>query len=113
MTIGDFKLVYCTRCGTLNSDSAGTCQNCGAPLVMEPASRPYAYHEHHRHYEDREHHHGGAGIGLLIAGLFIVLIGVAAFAGISIWEFIWPLILIVIGIWVLTLGLRRNRRYRT
>jgi len=81
-------------------------------LVAEPASRPYTYYEHHRRYEDKDQR-GGAGIGLLIAGLFIVLIGVATFAGINIWNFIWPLILILVGIWVLTLGLRRNRRFRT
>ncbi len=108
-------MVYCTRCGTLNSDTAATCSNCGAPLTVENQNQPYNYYEHrrHRHYEDRyhDHHYGGAGIGLLIAGLFIILIGAAAFTGFDFWNYIWPLILILVGVWVLTLGLRRNRRY--
>ena len=95
------RLVYCTRCGTLNPDSAQTCSNCGASLVTEPASPRYEGREHSR----------GAGIGLLIAGLFIVLIGVTAIVEVNIWNFIWPLILIFIGIWLLSLGLKRNRRY--
>lgn len=107
-------MVYCTRCGTLNSESNTNCSNCGAPLITEKAeSRPYTRYEHHRYYDDEYRRHGGSGLGLLIAGVFIMIIGLAALVGFTaFWSYFWPIVLILIGIWVLILGLRRNRRYR-
>ncbi|MCL5876274.1 MAG: hypothetical protein M1540_00480 [Candidatus Bathyarchaeota archaeon] len=106
-------MVYCTRCGTLNPDANNNCSNCGAPLIAaEQTARPYTY-EHQRNVEGYRRSHGGSGIGLLIAGLFIVIIGVAALTGFTaFWAYFWPIMLILIGLWVLLLGLRRNRRYR-
>lgn len=101
-------MVYCSNCGTNNPDNAVNCSNCGAPLYRAEA-RPYNHYEYrHQHREDQ---HGG-GIWLLIAGMFIVLLGLGALFGWSIWNYVWPIILILIGAWVITLGLRRNRRYR-
>ena len=49
---------------------------------------------------------GGGGIGLLIIGLFIILIGLAAFAGFTaFWNYFWPIVLVLVGIWILVLGL--------
>ncbi|MCW3999543.1 MAG: zinc-ribbon domain-containing protein [Candidatus Bathyarchaeota archaeon] len=102
-------MVYCTRCGTQNPDGAIHCSNCGAPLNMD--SRPYTRYEYRHYYRD-ERRHQGSGIGLLIAGLFIVIIGLAALTNFwAFWNYFWPLVLILIGIWVLLLGLRRSRRY--
>jgi ribosomal protein L40E len=103
-------MVYCTRCGTQNPDSAVNCSNCGAPLY--PENPPYTRHEYHRYYRE-EHRHQGSGIGLLIAGLFIVIIGLAALTNNFwvIWTYFWPVVLILIGVWILLLGLKRNRRY--
>ena len=108
------KMVYCTRCGTQNPDTALNCSNCGAPLVA-PEARPYTRHEWRRYYEDQygyRYRHHGSGIGLLIAGLFIILIGLAAIFNFSMfWNYFWPLVLVLIGVWLLMWGLRRNRRY--
>jgi hypothetical protein len=106
------KMVYCTRCGTQNSDTAANCSNCGAPLFSDQ-SRPYTRYERYRYYEGTTRHHGGSGIGLLIAGLFIIIIGVAALTGFTaFWTYFWPIVIILIGVWILTLGLRHSRRYR-
>lgn len=113
LVIGDIDLVYCSRCGTLNPDTSVNCSNCGAPLNQQE-SRPYTPYEH-RHYnnEGYRHRHGGSGFGLLIAGLFIVIIGIAALTGfVLFWVYFWPIVLVLIGVWILLLGLRRNRRYR-
>ena len=106
-------MVYCIRCGTLNSDSDTNCSNCGAPLVTERTQNaPYTRYEYRR-YNDRYRHHGGGGLGLLIVGVFIVIIGIAALVGFTtFWSYFWPIVLILIGLWVLILGLRRNRRFR-
>ena len=105
-------MVYCTKCGTLNPDSATNCSNCGAPL-SGPENRPYSGYERQRYYrENYGYSRRGGGVGLLIAGLFIILIGLAAFAGFTaFWNYFWPIVLILVGVWILVLGLRRNRRY--
>lgn len=108
-------LVYCTKCGTQNPDTATTCSNCGASLYSGEA-RPYTppyWHGQHYDYEYRHHRHGGEGFGLLIAGLFILIIGLAALTGFTLfWVYFWPLVIILIGVWIIFVGLRRNRRYR-
>jgi uncharacterized membrane protein YvbJ len=101
-------MVYCTKCGTNNPNDANNCTNCGAPLYKENP-RLYTHYQYTYHHED---HPVGSGIGLLIAGLFIILIGVSALFGWGIWQYIWPLIILAIGVWIITLGLRRNRRYK-
>jgi hypothetical protein len=108
-------LVYCTKCGTQNPDTAINCSNCGAPLYTgeaRPFTPPY-WQGHTRDYEYRHHRHGGEGIGLLIAGLFIIIIGLAAITGFALfWVYFWPIVIILIGVWIIMMGLRRNRRYR-
>lgn len=107
-------MVYCTKCGTLNPDGAVNCSNCGAPL-SGAENRPYNRYERRRYYEDQYgYRHRGNGFGLLIAGLFILLLGVAAiFGSIGLFfQYFWPVVLILIGVWLLLWGLRRNRRYR-
>lgn len=101
-------MVYCTKCGTNNSEDANNCTNCGAALYKE-GPRPYTHNEYrHYHYP---HEHRGSGIGLLIAGLFIILLGNALLFGLNIWRFIWPLIIVLVGIWIIMWVLRHNRRY--
>jgi len=76
--------------------------------------RPYNQYSGRR-YENRNYHRrrDGSGIGLLIAGVFIMLIGIAALTGfVAFWTYFWPILLVLLGLWVIILGLRRNRRYR-
>ncbi|MCL4429351.1 MAG: zinc-ribbon domain-containing protein [Chloroflexi bacterium] len=106
-------MVYCSKCGTLNPDTSVICSNCGAPL-SPPESRPYSRYERRRYYEDQYgYRHRGNGFGLLIAGLFVLILGLAAlFGSLSLfWQYFWPVVLILIGVWLLIWGLRRNRRY--
>ena len=103
-------MVYCTKCGTLNADTATICSNCGAPLNAE--NRPYTRYDRRRYYEEGYHRRGN-DFGLLIAGLFILLLGLAAlFRSLNVfWQYFWPVVLILLGAWILLWGLRRNRRY--
>ena len=106
-------MVYCSKCGTLNPDIALNCSNCGAPLFA-PENRPFSRYERRRYYRANYGYSqgGGGGIGLLLIGLFIILVGLAAFGGFTaFWNYFWPILLVMVGVWILALALRRNRRY--
>ena len=78
-------------------------------------SRPYTRYERRRYYEEQYgYRHTGNGFGLLIAGLFVIVLGLAAFTGSwsLFWQYFWPVVLILIGAWLLFWGLRHNRKYR-
>ncbi len=106
------NMVYCSKCGTLNADDATVCSNCGAPLQKEAPEAAPSWR--HKRYKGDYHYHyqgWGAGIGALVFGTIIILVGLSILFsqvyGISIpW---WPIVLILIGIWVLFIGLRRRR----
>lgn len=107
-------MVYCTKCGTLNPDTAINCSNCGTPLYGANAeSRHYDWRERrHRYYEERYgHYRGGSGFGLLVGGLFIILIAIGLIYDV-VWQYFWPFVLVIIGVWLILLFLMRNRRYR-
>ncbi len=109
-------MVYCTKCGTLNPDDYTRCSNSGTLLhgtVYEDRSD--------RRQENREYHEQkyggrrrGGCIGLFIIGLIVVLVAVAVFFGSFslFWEFFWPIVLVVLGVWLLLRGINANRRYR-
>jgi hypothetical protein len=111
------RLVYCTKCGTLNPDGATNCSNCGAPLYgANVENRPYTQQERRQRYyaEGYGHRRRGSGFGLLIAGLIIILVGLALFFGTLglFFQYFWPIVIVLIGVWLLARGLMRNRRYR-
>ena len=106
-------MVYCSRCGTLNPDTFANCSNCSAPLAPVE-SRSYSRYESRRYNEEQySYRHRGNGIGLLIAGLFVLVLGLAALTDswALFWQYFWPVVLILIGVWLLVWGLKRNRRY--
>jgi hypothetical protein len=66
------------------------------------------------YYEEQYgYRHRGNWVGLLIAGLLVLILGIAALLG-SIglfFQYFWPAVLILIGLWILLWGLRLNHRY--
>ncbi len=112
-------MVYCTKCGTLNPDTATNCSNCGAPLYSTTApprdKQYYMQHHYRRRYDEEYYPKRSSGVGLLIAGLIIITVGLALYFGqIGLFfQYFWPIILVVIGIWLLIRGLMwSQRRYR-
>ncbi len=107
-------MVYCTKCGTKNEDTAVACVKCGASLQTGTAES--------RMYERRRKEgecfglpHGGAIAGIVI-GALILLWGFMQLAqqqgwieqGISIW---W-IVLIIIGVLMIAGAIyRASRRY--
>jgi len=98
-------MVYCTKCGTKNEDTALVCVKCGASLetgIYEP-----------RRYERRQAEeecfglpHGGIIIGLVI-GVIILLWGSFELARqmkwITVVPEIWPVAIIIFGL-IIVLG---------
>ena len=86
-------MVYCTKCGTQNPDEAANCSNCGASL------NPAPYKEYRRYRSEDDICFGGRNYiwGILI-GLFIVMIGVSSLLGGNIWDKVWPIFIILVGV---------------
>ena len=109
-------MVYCTKCGTLNADDATVCAKCGAPLHgAKEESSPYWRHRHMRYEGEYYGYYRRRGaLATLILGIIIIFIGFlylwSVLSGTSIpW---WPIILILLGVYILARGIMRSRRYR-
>ncbi|MDR1993643.1 MAG: hypothetical protein LBQ98_09195 [Nitrososphaerota archaeon] len=106
-------MICCVRCGAFNPEESLNCSNCGAPLVTQSVEgRPYNRYEPSRHYIRTTHRRRG-GLGLVLMGLLLVVIGASALVGFTrFWTYFWPIVLILLGVWVIILGLSRSRTYK-
>ena len=95
-------MVYCTKCGTKNEDTAVVCTNCGANMQ----TGTYVSRRRERRRAEQECFglpHGGAIAGLffgaiiIIAGLLFALQEWDVIEEIN-WDQIWPFIIIAFGI---------------
>jgi uncharacterized membrane protein YvbJ len=105
-------MVYCTKCGTKNEDTALVCVNCGASLETgTTVSRKYE----RRHVESECFGlpHGGAIVGIVI-GVIILLWGGFWFAQEVGWvktvPSLWPIIIIILGLLIVLGALYRLGR---
>ena len=104
-------MVYCTKCGTNNLESATVCVQCGAPIYgTSGESKPYVGRVRY------ERKYGFQGRGTPIAGLIIGMIVI--FIGLSFllreyditipW---WEILLILLGVYLVARWFRVwNRR---
>jgi predicted amidophosphoribosyltransferase len=112
--LGEFDMVYCTKCGARNTDDARICSNCGAALYTQEETSDYQtpyYYRRHRYYA-REHRHRGFPLGALLAGAIIIIIGMAFLIEQTynvdvVW---WPFIIVVVGIGFLIRSVLWHRR---
>jgi len=111
-------MVYCSKCGTQNPDTATVCSNCGAPLYS--AGQQYRGSER-EHYKRVQNECFGLPNGGLIAsivfGSIVIFIGVGLFLQTSgyianFWNLLWPLIIIIFGLLILAGALYQRRRIR-
>ncbi len=98
-------MVYCTKCGTKNEEDAVVCVKCGASLMARPPWR----REYRREGECFGLPHGGAIAGLVI-GAIIILVGISSLSEIKIWDYVWSLIIIIIGMLIVTGAMYRYSR---
>jgi uncharacterized membrane protein YvbJ len=108
-------LVYCTKCGTKNEDDATVCINCGA-LLHGTAAEERHYRRYRRYEGEYRYHRRGGAIGAIVFGVIIVLIGLGLLLQITYgnpidWNFLWAIIIILVGIWLLVRALLWHRRH--
>lgn len=96
-------MVYCSKCGTKNDDTAVVCTNCGATLQ----TGTYASRRYERRRAEQECFglpHGGAIVGIAI-GVIVLIWGFTILAqqtGLITQPIdIWPIALIIVGILVI------------
>ncbi|MFQ6073818.1 MAG: zinc-ribbon domain-containing protein [Candidatus Bathyarchaeia archaeon] len=101
-------MVYCTKCGAKNEDDAQVCVGCGASLY---APRRVAKRRGDGCFGPREERrfeeecfglpYGGAIVGVIF-GIIILVFGFAWLIGFSrIWEYIGPIMVILVGILII------------
>ncbi len=105
----------CSACNYENDDDAEFCARCGAHLAEEKKVR-YVEKKEEDCYGSEEDEcfglpYGGAICGLIF-GLFIVLGAVGLFFGWSIWDYFWPIILVIIGVLIVAGAIYSMRRRR-
>ncbi len=95
-------MVFCTKCGKENEDSAGFCTSCGAALQLR-RGRERSGDECFGSKRDREREecfglpYGGMIAGVIF-GIVIIVIGLAILWGLDIWRWIGPLFVVMLGI---------------
>jgi len=98
-------MVYCTKCGAKNEDDAAVCVKCGASL--KTGKYPARRYERRRYEEECFGIPQGGRIVGLVIGLIIIIAGVAWLLDYSVWDILWPLIVIVIGVLIVVGALYR------
>jgi uncharacterized membrane protein YvbJ len=109
-------MVYCSKCGTKNEESAETCIKCSAKLnvpgkkslekSIEEGAEEFGKRaeEWGKSFGKRQEEecfglpHGGIIVGLII-GIIIIAVGVTSLAGINL--DLWPLIILIFGVLIL------------
>jgi uncharacterized membrane protein YvbJ len=108
-------MVYCHECGTKNDDDAEYCSKCGAAL-KDRDDRD----ERYRRRRERRHRHrddsfglpnGGIIVGLLF-GVLLIMVGVSTFYGVSLWRYLWPIIIVILGILIVAGAISNYARRR-
>jgi len=108
-------MVYCTKCGAKNEEGVEYCVKCGTNLWVSREKRferrakewgedfgrrAEEWGEQFGRRAEKECFglpHGGAIVGLII-GVIIILLGVSFVLEIDIWNYLWALIIVVVGI---------------
>jgi len=101
-------MVYCTKCGAKNEDTAEACVKCGAPLIPPKAYPPWSVRR-----EAEEVCFGipkpwflpFIGVAIILAGIFSLLEQIVPGM-----PSVWPLIVILFGILIILAALYRPKR---
>jgi uncharacterized membrane protein YvbJ len=101
-------MVYCDSCGKKNEDEAEYCSQCGKSLKGDDnmGSR-----DHRKRQRDECFGlpHGNI-IGPVIIGIILILVGLSSIYGFEIWRYLWPALIVIIGILIIVGAIYSTRR---
>ncbi len=93
-------MIYCVKCGTENAEDAANCSKCGALLN---ATHPHEYWRYEGHYFRR------GNIWGIVIGLLFIMWGASSLLGFDIWDKVWPLFIMLIGLVIVANSFMRRR----
>ncbi|MCE5213278.1 MAG: zinc-ribbon domain-containing protein [Methanobacterium sp.] len=100
-------MVYCDSCGKKNEEDAGYCSQCGNPLKGDNMRRDD--HKRRQRNECFGLPHGNI-IGPVIIGVILILIGLSSIYGFSFWTYVWPALIVIVGILIIAGAIYSTRR---
>ncbi len=106
-------MVYCHKCGTNNNgEGSHICSKCGTRLKSEEPSSDEIDNKIYR-YHHRTEYFGLPTASLVVGLLFgsiLILLGISILYRFSIWKYIWPIIVILLGILIITTAISNYAR---
>lgn len=100
-------MVYCSKCGAKNEDDAEVCVSCGASLYAPKRVAKRRGNECFGPKEEKRFEeecfglpYGGAMAGIIF-GIIILVFGFAWLTGIEVWQYIGPVMVILIGMLII------------
>jgi uncharacterized membrane protein YvbJ len=102
-------MVYCQNCGTKNENDDEFCSKCGEPL-KEDVERRYRPEQRQRQRDECFGLPGGNIIVPLIIGVILILSGLSSIYGFQYWQYLWPAIIVLIGLLIIAGAIYRARR---
>jgi hypothetical protein len=97
-------MVYCHNCGTKNDEGVEFCSNCGSSLKVSADYKGDRGDSMDDRLRQRNEcfglPHGGLIVGLLFGSL-LILFGISSIYGFDIWMYIWPIVIIIVGILII------------
>jgi uncharacterized membrane protein YvbJ len=95
-------MVYCTKCGAENSEDAQNCSKCGASLNPAPYRATRRYREEDMCFGGRNY------MWSIILGLFIIMVGASSLLGGNMWDRLWPMFIILLGVIIIASAIMKK-----
>ncbi len=102
-------MVYCEECGKQNEEDAEYCSKCGNTLKGDNHRRRSRDYRQRQRDECFGLPHGNI-IAPLIIGVILILVGLSSVYGFEIWRYIWPAIIVIVGLLIIIGAIYNTRR---
>jgi uncharacterized membrane protein YvbJ len=93
-------MVYCDSCGKQNEEDAEYCSKCGNPLKGGQNMRDSRDHRQRQRNECFGLPYGNIIVPIII-GVILILIGLSSVYGFHFWTYIWPILIVIVGILII------------
>jgi uncharacterized membrane protein YvbJ len=102
-------MVYCHNCGTKNEEDGEYCSKCGEPLKEDVERRYQPEHRQRQRDECFGLPYGNIIVPLII-GVILILSGLSSIYGFQFWQYLWPALIVLIGLLIIAGAIYRARR---